>query len=241
MNEKINSRMEFPFTINLYDFTREGVMEAEKAAASKKQAETDAGAAEGEEGKQGGDGSDGKAADEEEEDSAEKDSSDDQASDGHENCIYDLVGILCHSGTANSGHYFSYIKDRSTGKWHEYNDSVVQAFNLKDIESKCFGSDSESSSSYDTFRGNAYMCIYERRSAHVYADSTGIVNAMSLNAGSPSSSESQAPTPETATEDAKDEEATAFLKKLRSVVDEGAGRTEVLEQAIPPRFFREVR
>lgn len=36
---------------------------------------------------------------------------------------YELVGVLVHSGTAESGHYYSYIK--SQGKWHEFNDSLV--------------------------------------------------------------------------------------------------------------------
>jgi len=27
--------------------------------------------------------------------------------------VYDLVGILVHQGTSDSGHYYSFIKDRS--------------------------------------------------------------------------------------------------------------------------------
>lgn len=29
-----------------------------------------------------------------------------------EDFLYDLVGILVHSGTAESGHYYSFIKNR---------------------------------------------------------------------------------------------------------------------------------
>lgn len=45
---------------------------------------------------------------------------------------YELVGILVHSGTADSGHYYSYIKERqemsSEPKWLEFNDRHVQFF-----------------------------------------------------------------------------------------------------------------
>jgi hypothetical protein len=39
-------------------------------------------------------------------------------------CEYELVGVLCHQGEATAGHYYSYIRDRATGQWNEFNDSV---------------------------------------------------------------------------------------------------------------------
>ena len=39
--------------------------------------------------------------------------------------MYDLFAVLVHSGSANGGHYFAYIKDYRSGKWYEFNDSRV--------------------------------------------------------------------------------------------------------------------
>jgi ubiquitin carboxyl-terminal hydrolase 34 len=45
---------------------------------------------------------------------------------------YHLVGVLVHSGSANSGHYYSYIKERkefaSNERWLEFNDTNVTVF-----------------------------------------------------------------------------------------------------------------
>ena len=43
---------------------------------------------------------------------------------------YELVGIVVHSGTADSGHYYSYIKEQERfegqgQKWYEFNDTLV--------------------------------------------------------------------------------------------------------------------
>ena len=79
--------------------------------------------------------------------------------------------MLVHSGTAEGGHYYSFIKDRhdpSKG-WFEFNDSRVKPFDLKNLKSECFGSDSGSgagsSSVYDydyKNSANAYILFYER-------------------------------------------------------------------------------
>lgn len=43
-----------------------------------------------------------------------------------------------HTGTADFGHYYSFIKI-SEDKWHEFNDSLIKEFDPKNIESECFG------------------------------------------------------------------------------------------------------
>ena len=38
---------------------------------------------------------------------------------------YHLHGVCIHDGTAESGHYYSYIKDHRQGCWRQYNDHRV--------------------------------------------------------------------------------------------------------------------
>ncbi|XP_065183511.1 ubiquitin carboxyl-terminal hydrolase 24-like [Sycon ciliatum] len=80
---------------------------------------------------------------------------------------FELVGVVVHSGQANSGHYYSFIKERqprtsadataedlvcppeerdgapapSPGKWFKFNDTVVEECNMTDesLEQECFG------------------------------------------------------------------------------------------------------
>ena len=44
---------------------------------------------------------------------------------------------MVHSGTADSGHYYSFIQDRehpeSCSKWYEMNDHFVRDFDANDI------------------------------------------------------------------------------------------------------------
>jgi uncharacterized UBP type Zn finger protein len=53
------------------------------------------------------------------------------------------VGVVVHQGTTESGHYYSYIKDREEGssEWYEFNDKMVTNFNPDDIPEECFGGD----------------------------------------------------------------------------------------------------
>ncbi|KAF9401029.1 hypothetical protein BGX21_002899 [Mortierella sp. AD011] len=100
---------------------------------------------------------------------------------------YNLVGVLVHTGTADSGHYYSYIKDRSAAvtsgsptqfadgdnnHWYLFNDSKVEGFDPSEIPSKAFGGpeyipvDSspymKSPTRSITKPYSAYMLFYER-------------------------------------------------------------------------------
>ena len=92
--------------------------------------------------------------------------------------MYNLTGVVVHTGTADSGHYYSFIKDKdnsSNGKWYEMNDSIVREFDPNDIASECFGGE-------DTFQGynmmpvkamkwrNAYLLFYERQTMEENGD-----------------------------------------------------------------------
>ena len=53
---------------------------------------------------------------------------------------YKLKGVVVHQGTAEYGHYYSYINiNKDKEKWLEFNDSLIKDFDSKNIESECFG------------------------------------------------------------------------------------------------------
>merc|ERR1712013_255801 len=47
---------------------------------------------------------------------------------------YELYSMMIHTGGAMGGHYFAYIKDFSSGKWLQFNDSNVTEIPSEDIE-----------------------------------------------------------------------------------------------------------
>ena len=51
----------------------------------------------------------------------------------HADFDYKLKGIVIHYGSADFGHYYSYIKETDT-KWIEFNDERVREFDPRDIE-----------------------------------------------------------------------------------------------------------
>lgn len=84
--------------------------------------------------------------------------------------IFELVGILVHTGTAESGHYYSYIRERAGraepgATWVEFNDADVTLFNPAQIPDLCFGGIIEpvgyAAASYPK-SWNAYMLFYQR-------------------------------------------------------------------------------
>ena len=57
---------------------------------------------------------------------------------------YKLTGTLIHMGTAESGHYYSIIKDNSdqlqnNNQWFEFNDHIVRPYDLDDLPNDAFG------------------------------------------------------------------------------------------------------
>ncbi|KAI4467227.1 ubiquitin carboxyl-terminal hydrolase [Holotrichia oblita] len=88
---------------------------------------------------------------------------------------YDLIGVTVHTGTADGGHYYSFIKDRSAGardKWFLFNDAEVKPFDPNQIAAECFGGEM-TSKTYDSVTdkfmdfsfektNSAYMLFYER-------------------------------------------------------------------------------
>jgi hypothetical protein len=87
---------------------------------------------------------------------------------------YELVGVVVHTGTAESGHYYSYIKEQQNeeeqDKWFEFNDAWVSDFDPATIPNECFGGEETGFSNMWggnqqkmlKFR-NAYICVYRRK------------------------------------------------------------------------------
>ncbi|KAI2639698.1 hypothetical protein GGS26DRAFT_541160 [Hypomontagnella submonticulosa] len=84
--------------------------------------------------------------------------------------MFELVGVLVHSGTAESGHYYSYIRERPTTgdaeSWVEFNDETVTSWDASQMQNACFGG-SDYRSQFDggtTYEKvySAYMLFYQR-------------------------------------------------------------------------------
>ncbi|UJR33560.1 hypothetical protein I4U23_020999 [Adineta vaga] len=89
---------------------------------------------------------------------------------------YELIGIVIHSGQANAGHYYSFIKDtrgrysNNRNQWYRFNDTNVEEIQLTEqmLEEECFGGtfraqkDNQNYSSEERIRfWNAYILIYQ--------------------------------------------------------------------------------
>lgn len=102
----------------------------------------------------------------------------DSENDESEETLYDLVGVVVHSGSSDMGHYYSFIKDRNHEKrWLEFNDETVRIFSEDTMGDECFGGE-EIGQKWDATtkscvpkvhmkRRNAYMLIYDRRTPAV--------------------------------------------------------------------------
>ena len=109
-----------------------------------------------------------------------------------EDCFeYKLVGVNVHSGSANGGHYYSYINtNRGTDEtendpswlqtendpWMEFNDSRVSDYKFEKLDDDVTGEGAGKTTSYSsygygnawsssstTYGKSAYMLFYERR------------------------------------------------------------------------------
>jgi hypothetical protein len=88
---------------------------------------------------------------------------------------YELVGIVVHIGTADSGHYYSFIMDRKTKQWFEFNDTKVIPFDISNLDKESFGGEEEiiskDQNGNDTIKNkilrtnNAYMLLYQKASS----------------------------------------------------------------------------
>jgi ubiquitin C-terminal hydrolase len=96
---------------------------------------------------------------------------------------YELAGVVVHSGTAQGGHYYSYIRERvfgadgtCEGSWREYNDQNVTNFDEKRLPEQCFGGVKNN----NYIDHSAYMLFYDRKRPSLFSSPKGDSNT-SLN------------------------------------------------------------
>ncbi|XP_067617273.1 ubiquitin carboxyl-terminal hydrolase puf [Eurosta solidaginis] len=155
LKEKVNTHFSFPMLLNMTDYVEKTLMPHQyKEEREKRKQELE---------KQlNGDENPKKAMDEDIEECLE----------------YELVGVTVHTGTADGGHYYSFIKERNKSvlqhdRWYLFNDAEVKPFDPSQIAAECFGGEM-TSKTYDSVTekymdfsfektNSAYMLFYERR------------------------------------------------------------------------------
>lgn len=83
--------------------------------------------------------------------------------------MFELVGVIIHSGTAETGHYYSYIRQRPSGRpseesWVQFNDHEVCKFEPRQMRDMAFGGSDQTFSALPKFY-NGYMLFYQRASS----------------------------------------------------------------------------
>ncbi|CAK9112675.1 Ubiquitin carboxyl-terminal hydrolase puf (Protein puffyeye) [Durusdinium trenchii] len=87
---------------------------------------------------------------------------------------YELVGIIAHTGTMDSGHYFSLVRERRPrfpkvgGQWLEFNDKLVWPYPIDRIPGDCFGGFDQVVRADGTVANfvkqrSAYILVYDRK------------------------------------------------------------------------------
>ena len=91
--------------------------------------------------------------------------------------VYELYAVLVHSGAISGGHYYVYIRDTSTNKWWNFNDSSVSEVSEKTVleaqggfmsssvygpVSSAYGCYPPASTSQVENCANAYMLMYRK-------------------------------------------------------------------------------
>ncbi|XP_060805071.1 ubiquitin carboxyl-terminal hydrolase puf isoform X2 [Amyelois transitella] len=150
LKEKVNTHFSFPMRLDMSGYVEKHLMPAQYQEEKLKSAE----------GKKEGEGSpSGEAEDN---------------SEFEEHYEYELIGVTVHTGTADGGHYYSFIRDREhdhPDRWLLFNDAEVKPFDPAHIAAECFGGEM-TSKTYDSVTekfmdfsfektNSAYMLFYE--------------------------------------------------------------------------------
>jgi ubiquitin carboxyl-terminal hydrolase 7 len=94
--------------------------------------------------------------------------------DKSEPWIYQLHGVLVHSGDLNAGHYYAFIKPGKDGWFYKYDDDKVTKATLREVLEENFGGEYRTPNGYPRAplqkkapiirQNSAYMLVYIRQS-----------------------------------------------------------------------------
>lgn len=97
--------------------------------------------------------------------------------DKSEPWVYQLHGVLVHSGDLNAGHYYAYLKPTKDGHWYRFDDDRVIRATEKEVLDENYGGEYELSNGATGVRQphtrtlstkrsmNAYMLVYIRKTS----------------------------------------------------------------------------
>jgi len=136
---KINSRCSFPMTLYMKPFTNEGIEAREAAAQAEAMQQSEV--ADVEKGEESDTLPDSPTPQVRQPTASElaADVASMSEEDMDPNYVYKFAGAVIHSGYAQGGHYYSFIKDRSSDKWYKFDDDTVTEFDPANLERECFG------------------------------------------------------------------------------------------------------
>ncbi|XP_050671951.1 ubiquitin carboxyl-terminal hydrolase puf [Leptidea sinapis] len=146
LKEKVNTHFSFPMRLDMSGYVEKHLMPAHYQEEKRKSAEL----------KKDGD-----------------QNNDTDESPDEEYYEYELIGVTVHTGTADGGHYYSFIRDREIhhDRWLLFNDAEVKVFDAAHLAAECFGGEM-TSKTYDSVTdkfmdfsfektNSAYMLFYE--------------------------------------------------------------------------------
>ncbi|KAK7081025.1 Ubiquitin carboxyl-terminal hydrolase 24 [Halocaridina rubra] len=173
----------------------------------------------------------------------------------HKGIIYELVGVIVHSGQASAGHYYSYIKDRrgdsltnpNKGRWYKFNDTTVEPVEMTDIllEQECFGGTYKAKVSYDSSNPlpedrlrywNGYMLVYDSTDERINTPKTPKTPRVGVTSRSFRASTSSARKSLSMSKGSSEKRARTSLCELTQLLQQGE-RQGMFREHMPPRIF----
>ena len=170
-NTKLNDEFSFPIELNMEGYTKEGVLRRERQINNENQKENID--------NQGNGNGNGNGSNYMNDNNNNNNKEDDLKKREKEYYEYELVGVVVHSGTAQGGHYYSFIKERGfveenqTARWFKFDDFHVSEWNIANVAKECYGG-KETYEEKNKVTGkmekktvekmaNAYILIYQRK------------------------------------------------------------------------------
>jgi ubiquitin C-terminal hydrolase len=154
---KLNNKMSFPTTLDMFPYTKEGIEYYEALEQTMPPPDSPDGDRPPVPVRNSSKGNDDEEGAETSTVVAEGDASKPDSVDYE----YELQGVLVHSGIAQGGHYYSFIREpEDVNKWYLFDDDDVTHFNSENIPIQCFGG------SYQTSYHGVSSMIEEDRSSN---------------------------------------------------------------------------